>query len=258
MALFGKLFEKKICDVCGEEIKFLGNRKLEDGNLCKNCAGKLSPWFSDRRSSTVEQIKEQLAYREENRAQLAGFHTTRVLGDDMKIMIDEDAGRFVVTRARNLEEANPDILTFSQVTGVEVDTQDHREEDKYKDREGKTVSYNPPRYFWSYDIYIVIRVNHPFIDEIRFKLNDSSICVNPGMAVPAMRQPNPRSDIAYNQYMQQAQEIKRILTTARQNARDEAAAAAAPKTAVVCPHCGASTIPDANGCCEFCGSAIAS
>ena len=35
MALFGKIFEKKNCDICGNEIKFMGNRKLEDGNLCK-------------------------------------------------------------------------------------------------------------------------------------------------------------------------------------------------------------------------------
>ena len=38
MGLFGKLFEKKECSVCGGEIGLLGNRKLEDGNLCKNCA----------------------------------------------------------------------------------------------------------------------------------------------------------------------------------------------------------------------------
>lgn len=34
-------FDKKYCDVCGEKIGLLGNRKLEDGNLCKNCAAKL-------------------------------------------------------------------------------------------------------------------------------------------------------------------------------------------------------------------------
>ena len=47
------LFDKKYCDICGEKIGMLGNRKLEDGNLCKNCARKLSPWFSDRRNSTA-------------------------------------------------------------------------------------------------------------------------------------------------------------------------------------------------------------
>ena len=37
------LFDKKICDICGEKIGLLGNRKLDDGNLCKDCAKKLSP-----------------------------------------------------------------------------------------------------------------------------------------------------------------------------------------------------------------------
>ena len=31
------LFDKKICDICGEKIGLLGNRKLDDGNLCKDC-----------------------------------------------------------------------------------------------------------------------------------------------------------------------------------------------------------------------------
>ena len=35
------LFDKKVCDICGEKIGLLGNRKLDDGNLCrivqKNC-----------------------------------------------------------------------------------------------------------------------------------------------------------------------------------------------------------------------------
>ena len=62
MGIFSKLFEKKVCSVCGGEIGLLGNRKLEDGNLCKNCAAKLSPLFSGRRNSTVDEIKAQLAY----------------------------------------------------------------------------------------------------------------------------------------------------------------------------------------------------
>ena len=61
------LFDKKNCDICGEKIGLLGNRKLDDGNLCKNCASKLSPWFEERRHSTVEDIKRQLEYREKNK-----------------------------------------------------------------------------------------------------------------------------------------------------------------------------------------------
>ena len=54
------LFDKKNCDICGEKIGMLGNRKLEDGNMCKDCAKKLSPFCDDRRRCTLEQIKAQL------------------------------------------------------------------------------------------------------------------------------------------------------------------------------------------------------
>ena len=95
MALFGKIFEKKNCDICGNEIKFMGNRKLEDGNLCKECASKLSPFFSERRRSTVEDIRGQLAYREANQAEVAAFNVTRTLGNNTKVLFDEDAQKFM-------------------------------------------------------------------------------------------------------------------------------------------------------------------
>ena len=115
------LFDKKYCSICGDKIGLLGNRKLEDGNLCKKCAAKLSPFFSERRHSTVDDIKEQLQYREENKDAVAAFHTTRSFGEDTKVLIDEDARKFVVTRARNLAEANPDVLDYGMVTGVDIE-----------------------------------------------------------------------------------------------------------------------------------------
>ena len=77
------LFDKKVCDICGEKIGLLGNRKLDDGNLCKDCAKKLSPWFEERRHSTVEDIKKQLAYREQNKEAVRNFRVTR----DLKTII---------------------------------------------------------------------------------------------------------------------------------------------------------------------------
>jgi len=41
----------------------------------------------------------------------------------------------------------------------------------------------------------------------------------------------------------------------RQDVRDEVAAMNAPKVAVTCPHCGATTIPT-NGLCEYCSGAV--
>jgi len=249
------LFSKKICSVCGGEIKLLGNRKLEDGNLCKSCASKLSPWFSDRRSSTVDEIKAQLAYREANREAVAAFHTTRSLGGNTKVLIDEDAGKFVVTSARDLLEANPDVLDFSQVTGCDLDVQEHRSEARFRDKENRMVSYVPARYTCSYDFEIDIRVNHPYFDSISFQLNPSSVETTAAPVV-ASRIPDPQANAEYREYQQMGTEIKNALSRGRRAARSEAQAAAAPKVAKICPACGASTIPDANGCCEYCGCAM--
>ena len=175
MGLFGKIFDKKECSICGGEIGLLGNRKLEDGNLCKECAAKLSPWFGDRRQSTVEEIQKQLSYREANQARVSSFRTTRTLGERMKVLLDEDAGLFMVTPARNLSEANPDVLSFSDVTGCKLDIDERKTEIEYKDAEGNRQSFNPKRYAYSYDFYIVINVNHPYFNEIRFQLNSDSV-----------------------------------------------------------------------------------
>ena len=248
MGLFGKLFDKKECSVCGGEIGLLGNRKLEDGNLCKECAAKLSPWFSDRRQSTVAEIQEQLTYREAS--------------------------------ARNWEEANPDVLSFSDVTGCKLDIDERRTEIEYRDKDGERQSFNPKRYAYSYDFYIVINVNNPYFSEIRFQLNSSSVDNDEETLLDgpnAMRRPRGglrakaggmgggsltsnaeevRSSVEYRQYEEMGCEIRDALLQVRQQAREEAAAAAAPKAAVTCPYCGATTTPDASGCCEFCGGAI--
>ena len=251
------LFDKKYCDICGEKIGLLGNRELENGNLCKNCAQKLSPWFSDRRNSTVEEIKEQLAYREENKERVTVFHMTRTLGTDTKVLLDEDAGTFMVTRARNLVEANPDVLDFADVTGCNLDIDESRSEIKREDKDGKKVSYNPPRYEYSYDFYITIFVNNPYFDEMRFKINSSSVDITPSAMRPGMTAVcNPESNVEYRNYKKLGEEIRQVLTQVREDVREKIEQEAAPKAAVTCPYCGATTTPDANGCCEYCGGAV--
>jgi len=256
------LFDKKYCDICGAKIGLLGNRKLDDGNMCKDCARKLSPWFSERRSSTVAEIKEQLAYREANKAAVAAFHTTRSLGKHTKLLLDEDARKFMVTSAKDLAEANPDVLDYAQVTGCDLEINESRNELKQKDSEGKSVSYNPPRYEYSYDFYAVIRVNHPYFDQIRYSISNGSVRTGErsmSAAPGGWKIHKPGIQVMQNDYydyLNLGNEIKETVENMRREVRDEVAAQNAPKTAVVCPYCGATTIPDENGCCEYCGSAL--
>ena len=182
------LFDKKFCDFCGNKIGLLGNKKLEDANMCKDCASKLSPWFSERRHSTKADIDQQLAYREQNKSAVAAFHATRTLGNtSTKLLIDDSARKFMVTSAKDIAAANPDVLDFSQAQGCDLDVKEHRSEIRRTDSSGKSVSYNPPRYKYSYEFHAIIRVNHPYFDEMKFALSNGYIEVgeqpmNPGQS----------------------------------------------------------------------------
>lgn len=175
MGFLGKLFEKKVCDICGGEIGMLGNRKLDDGNLCKNCAKELSPWFFDRRHSTVEEIRQQLAYREDNKKKVQMFQITRDFkGSNAHVFIDDQHGWFTIASRINVEN-NPDILELSQITSCRLDVEQERTEEFYEDKEGNEQSYDPPRYNYSYDYKIELGVRAPWFNEMRMSLNTFSI-----------------------------------------------------------------------------------
>ena len=226
MGFLGGLFEKKNCDVCGNKIGLLGNRKLEDGNLCKDCAAKLSPWFSERRHSTLVEIRQQLQYREENKNAVALFNTTRTFGKYYKIYLDDNAMKFMVTNSSRIAEANPDVLDFAQITGCDLDINESRTELKQKNAEGKQVSYDPPRYEYSYNFYCTIRVNAPYFDDMRFLLNTGSVRTGEQAMTQAYSGWNIRAAQTgagfrdpgvneYYEYLNMGNEIKQALEDAR-------------------------------------------
>ena len=179
MAFFGKLFEKKVCDLCGGEIGLLGNKKLEDGNCCKECAGKLSPWFDERRHSTVEQIRRQIAAREENRQKLQTWNHDMVFGEYQKLYV-KFSGRipdsFVISSASNYKEANADILQFAHVSSCDADIRESHKELKQNNAQGEEISYNPPRYEYSYEFYVKLMImGCEYIDDMRFRLNRNTL-----------------------------------------------------------------------------------
>jgi len=174
MGLFDRLFDKKICDICGGEIGLLGNRKLEDGNLCKDCARKLSPFLTDRRQSTVAEIRQHLEYREMNQRVLLGIAPTRAFGQgSTKVYVDENRGAFFVTRESNYMAHNPDVFSVSQVIGVRPSIHENRTELYHHDREGRRVPYNPRRYQVDYRFNVEIDLNTPFCNRIDFELSGS-------------------------------------------------------------------------------------
>lgn len=194
------LFDKKYCDICSAKIGLLGNRKLEDGNMCKECASKLSPLFNERRSSTVEEIKEQLAYREENKTKLNSFNPDMCFGESKKIYVDIKSKKFIVTSTSKWREYNPDIIDFSQIINIETNIEEDKEEIYYKDEAGHDRSYNPPRYICEYLFMVTMYVNSPWFDKIELELSDGN------------RPDSPYTDL-YRKYEKDFHSIKSVLTS---------------------------------------------
>ena len=274
MGFFGKLFEKKECSICGGEIGLLGNRKLEDGNCCKECAAKLSPWFDDRRHSTVDQIKQQLAYREENEAALSGFRPTLAFGEDYTLRAELENGvpsRFVIERCDGYREENADLVSFRDVTSFNIDIQEDRDELKFTNSQGEEVSYNPPRYAYSYDFYGEITVNHPYLDDMRFRINRETLnleTVNQrrvgGGLNPLRRDFEPTLYPEYRKYRKDCDDLEELFRCGMngmvlpgyEGAAAPAAepAPAAPAGPKFCSYCG--TRAEGGKFCQNCGAQL--
>ncbi len=183
------LFGKKNCSICDAKIGLLGGTKLKDGDLCKECKKKLSPFFEDAKESTIEDIKNQIAAREENYKQLDNLEINKIYGEFGVILIDETNKKFValkdtsdslfgdqktVTGIEDVKDKNPDIIDFKDIEDVEVKIiQTNREEKQTIN--GEQVSYDPKHYTYMINFDVIIKVNHPYIKTIRLSLKEGTI-----------------------------------------------------------------------------------
>lgn len=186
MALFGKLFSKETCIVCGKEVGSLSRKRLSDGVICKDCAKrKLSPWFDDFKQSSTNQVLAQIARRDERRVTLPGsFQVTRVLGESDVILLDEahgsfcvlaDAGRRSFSRIEDALDLNPDVFTVDQVESVTIDAGSMSSRELKRSVNGEQVSYNPRRYEYPCNVTLNVRVDDPFVSAMSIRLNPSTI-----------------------------------------------------------------------------------
>ena len=220
MGLFDALFDKKVCAICGGEIGLMGNRKLADGNLCKDCARKLSPFMTDRRESTVAEIRQHLMYREQNARVLLAVTPTRVFGRGRtKLYLDEARGLFFVTSENNYVPSNPDVLRVDQVIGFRPSIHENRTELYHHDREGKQVPYNPPRYRVEYRFDLALDIRSPFFNRISFEFSGD-------------RPDSPASDI-YKLLESEIADLQTALDPSRYAAPEPEPVVAAPKPAAV-------------------------
>ncbi len=215
------LFDKKYCDICGEKIAFLGARKLSDGQLCKNCASQLSPWFSERKSSSVDDIRLQLGYRKNNAARVEQFNISESYGDSSsKLLIDRGMNALMITGSGDWRRTNPDIIDFKDITGCRYEIDDSTTELKKEDKDGKEVSYNPKAYHHNYGFNITIFVSNPYFDEMYFRFNSSSSVVLDDTPMPGdVVKADPLRNAAYKAMEARVKDLCEMIKKLGEDAR---------------------------------------
>jgi hypothetical protein len=173
------LFSKKYCEFCGEKLGLFGNTTLKDGYMCKNCAKKVSQWYSVGKSNTVADLYEHFMYRDENKQKVEDFRVGAVLGESTKIYVDTDAGKIMVTSSSDFAKSNPDVIDLADVTSAAYEIKEDKTELKTKDEKGNSISYEPKRYEYKYDFYITLYVKNPYFSTMRFKVNSSYVHIDP-------------------------------------------------------------------------------
>lgn len=139
------------------------------------------------------------------------------------------------------------ILNYSQLTGSHLDIDEGRRELRRTGKDGKQVSYDPPRYEYSYNFDFTITVDTPYFDEMSFRLNPRPIILE--SEAPSVfslaRSIDPSYNIEYRRYIQLADEMRAAVDQAR--AVSHAAPTAnrvqnipTPAASVewICPACG--------------------
>ncbi len=114
------LFEKKTCEHCGEKAGLLSRVKLSDGFLCGDCRKKLSSLSTGWRQRTYEDVKTHIAAREANRAKVREFQTTRKLGPQGEVELDEGRRQFLFALGRDYAEGNPEVFGYEQLNSFAV------------------------------------------------------------------------------------------------------------------------------------------
>ena len=152
------------------------------------------------------------------------------------------------------------ILNYSQLTGSHLDIDEGRRKLRRTGKDGKQVSYDPPRYEYSYNFDFTITVDTPYFDEMSFRLNPRPIILESEApsVFSLVRSIDPSYNIEYRRYIQLADEMRAAVDQARAVSHAAPTANRAqniPTPAAfvewICPACGGS---NTGKFCEYCGT----
>ena len=255
------LFDRKYCDLCGEKIGLLGGVEFGGLSLCSDCGDRLSPWLDPEEEWDAGTLQEYLDWKEENRGLSEDFQVTREIGEDVYVYLDEDAGLFAVTE--DVDPENAEIFRMEDILECSVETEEDCQEEFDVDEEGNDVSYDPPHLCYSYIFHMQIQLDHPWIREINFQLNNEALevysedCMDEETGLY-----DPELDESYLEYQEMADEILIALTgeepveEGEEEEEDQWDDPGPREETILCPYCNSRVRFTDNGRCPNCGGGL--
>ena len=172
---------KQICSICHSQTSIWTRIKITDGFICGKCASKCSEHIlDDIRKMTVNDIREHLVYRTENRnsQRLKEFHADTVLGKYEVIQIDTVHGLWLLKKNRPFyKRDNPDIFSLSQITDIRVQIKQecintfeklNGKNSRLSQWVGEKIIRKPLYGYW---FYLLIEVRHEAFRLLKMRMN---------------------------------------------------------------------------------------
>lgn len=238
-------FDKKHCHVCGKKVGFLSREDIEDGVICDDCAEQLSPLGPEPEMMNVSEVKRQLDYREKNKERVRSFQPTfkyDLKVQRMRVLIDENDETFMVTDCADNEMRTvyPDVIDLADITECQF---------TYNTDDDYSYFGDDSPYIYEYDFYLEIHLDHPYINEIKLRLNDDSEFIHH----PILEKFNPVNYPQCERYMDTAEELMDALLG--EDRKDDLYTDESGNSfkLVKCPWCDSKCAMTRDGRCPNCG-----
>ena len=276
MGFFERLFETRYCNFCNSALPIFSIQNLVDGYCCTDCLAKLSPHYHLHKHATVAEIQNQLSARELNSKKYSEFHVTQRLGFSNKLLVDEKHSQFIVSTLATKHHHNPDVIDGSCILNSSINITESKSEIKYKDSNGNVKSFSPPSYAYTYNFFLTIEVDVPYIQTIRFRINDTPIDNDQPLLItidggflrnivdaflPSISNNQKTSNAdevrncpKYKETERVANEMLDILKSIRASSVniDSSIIQSNKSNKVICPWCGSKVSPNDDNICNHC------
>lgn len=180
------IINKDYCSICDSKLGRFNTVKLYDAQICKHCFDLRSEWLTDKgKNMSLDQFEEHLYKRKESADRFSSFSSTRVIGENDKVYIDDNNEMLYFSPQHYHVPPFPDVFLFSEVVGFNAKVERESCEIMIEDPDMGIYSFSPPCYAVYYNFYVAFEVAVDYVNTIQLQLNEYEVSGDQDLRVAA-------------------------------------------------------------------------